>query len=201
LRDAEKRRLAARGEVRYGKLYSLLGGEMETVERLSAAFYARVFAQGPAGAGGSSSFRDAFVESAGSAAQAAANQSEWFAAYWGKHDVSAGQEAVERGRLVAQLLPKHPSAVMIGAHAVTWLALMGEAVIEALLPAPRPGGRRLVLAEAVLRFALHFLAFFDFTPRELSLQRMVVEAWCETHARACADGTGGGLRCARGPRL
>ena len=84
--------------------------------------------------------------------------------------------AQQRGLLARQLVPKHPASLMSGPSAVYWLKLMSQAVDEALLHTPaRPtsddisspsvtGERQLVLAEAVLRFCLHFLAFFDFTP-------------------------------------
>eukprot|EP01052_Picozoa_sp_SAG31_P028666 SAG31_NODE_2786_length_5092_cov_3.254556_6_plen_333_part_00 len=187
LHVGEERRLRQRGEVRYGKLYGLLGGE-PPVKALSVAFYRRVFAASM------ESFRGAFATSAGSAERAASNQAEWFAAYWGRDTppgegtVVAALEARTRGALVQQLLPKHGNEVMQSGHAVLWLSLMNEAVEEVLLR-PKRGGegtsrssnanRARVLAEAVMRFCLHFLAFFDFTPRQLLLQRLTVQDWLE----------------------
>ena len=59
--------------------------------------------------------------------------------------------------------------------AVIWLRLMCEAA-EEVIPSP-------LLGEAVLRFALHFLAFFDYNPQALCAQRAVVDGWVAEHSQ------------------
>ena len=113
-------------------------------------------------------------------AQAAANQSEWFASYFGRDvlEMGAEQRQVQR-RLLGTLVPKHPDALMSGANAVVWLGCMCQAVDETLPPEADAGWE----GEAVLRFALHFLAFFDYSPPQLCAQRAVVDGWLARRKR------------------
>ena len=77
LKPAARAALERRGTLRYAELYDKLDG-MVLIQSLSTAFYTRVFASDVP------SFRSAFAEKVTGVAQAAANQSEWFAGYWGK---------------------------------------------------------------------------------------------------------------------
>ena len=76
-----------------------------------------------------------------------------------------------QGMLLKTLVPKHPEHVMHTPHATEWLQFMCEAADETIEDG--------LISEAVLRFALHFLAFFDFTPASLCEQRAVVDDWLE----------------------
>ena len=174
LRPAGRAQLQLRGPLRYRELYQRLGG-MEVIRRLSTAFYTHVLETGP-----STSLRAAFAGKVDGVAQAAANQSEWFASYFGRDvlEMGAEQRQVQR-RLLGTLVPKHPDALMSGANAVVWLGCMCQAVDETLPPDADAGWE----GEAVLRFALHFLAFFDYSPPELCAQRAVVDGWLARRKR------------------
>jgi truncated hemoglobin YjbI len=173
--------LLRRGEIRYADMFALLGGGeslspaapgYRRIKRLSTAFYTRVFERaGP-------SFRAAFSEHVSSVDEAAHNQAKWFAGYWGAMaTASAISQKEVQGMLLKSVVPKHPEAIMHTPHALQWLEFMCEAADEAI---PE---RESLLREAVLRFALHFLAFFDFAPKSLCEQRAVVDAWVSERQR------------------
>jgi truncated hemoglobin YjbI len=173
--------LLRRGEIRYADMFALLGGGeslspaapgYRRIKRLSTAFYTRVFERaGP-------SFRAAFSEHVSSVDEAAHNQAKWFAGYWGAMAAASAIPQKEvQGMLLKSVVPKHPEAIMHTPHALQWLEFMCEAADEAI---PE---RESLLREAVLRFALHFLAFFDFAPKSLCEQRAVVDAWVSERQR------------------
>eukprot|EP00747_Dinoflagellata_sp_TGD_P060701 gnl/TRDRNA2_/TRDRNA2_152154_c0_seq1.p1 gnl/TRDRNA2_/TRDRNA2_152154_c0~~gnl/TRDRNA2_/TRDRNA2_152154_c0_seq1.p1 ORF type:complete len:172 (-),score=34.59 gnl/TRDRNA2_/TRDRNA2_152154_c0_seq1:18-533(-) len=145
---------------------------------MSSSFYARVWAsEAP------SSFRDAFAASAGAADVAAANQSEWFCKYFGMNGRGSSGPRLEgdtlklvrrEGLLVASLVPKHPSNVMTLEHALLWLALMKQAIVEhigelkPLVAGTDATDAAAVTAHSIRLFCLHFLAFFDFDLADLA---------------------------------
>jgi len=145
--------------------------------KLSTAFYHRVYGSvlSPA------SFKAAFVKSAGTVEEAACNQAKWFAKYFGLNGRRSGTSREEgdttklvrkEGLLVVALLPKHPGTVMSLAHARIWLIHMKSALSEVFGSAHEH-----LVPRSILLFTLHFLGFFDFSPKELlSIRSVAFEA-------------------------
>ena len=120
----------------------------EAVQRLSSAFYARVWDDADA-----PTFRNLFVGNAESAAAAANAQWRWLLEMWG--GPKRYSEEFGQGTLVTRMLSKHSKARMQYKFCHRWLQHMLAAMQEVGL-AEDP-----MVAQSIKRYWLHFFGFFE----------------------------------------
>jgi len=127
-------------------------GEVQ-VRDISTAFYGAVFADHE-----QPQFRALFASQT-SETNAARNQADWFVQVWGGDELYTSGRGLAADELIRHMLQKHPGHIMSFQHAQRWLHHMRGAVHTVLVKDPRA-------RESVMRYLLHFLSFFEFSPVE-----------------------------------
>lgn len=133
-----------------------LGEDVEArVQRLSTAFYKRVFADNEQRA-----FRQLFVSHAGTVEAAADAQWRWLCEMWGGE--KRYTEQFGRGSLLTRMLAKHGASRMSYRFCERWLVHMMAAMEEVGLI----DDDDLPLAQSIRRYWLHFFGFFELSVEE-----------------------------------
>ena len=129
-------------------------GDPRVIEQLSLNFYRRVW-----GDEADPAFRGAFQGSAGSAEEAADNQSRWLTEMWGGEALYAAKHG--DGALLKRMLPKHSAARMTPRFCERWLRHMRAAAAEVLGARGTGAAGEAELRDTVARYWLHFFGFFE----------------------------------------